>query len=75
MASPLPGAALGGTETAVVLGLVMVILGARRDADGGALGATGRGLRAGSGRLWEMERMTKLLGVNSSNWSLDRLGL
>lgn len=42
-------ASLGGTETTVVLGLVTVILGARRDASGGAFWATGRASRLAQG--------------------------
>lgn len=74
MASSLLRAALGSTGTAVAVRLLGRILSARKDADGGAFGATGRGLRLVRG-LWGMERMTELLRVNSSNWSPDRLGL
>lgn len=55
MASPPPGAALGGTGTAVALGLVGVILGARWDADGehlGCLPLTHLSSRVLQARLW-----------------------
>lgn len=64
-ASPPPGAALGGTETAVALELVGVILCARWDADGERLGCLPRhtsaaaASRQDSEGLWGMERMTK----------------
>lgn len=63
-ASPSPGAALGGTETAVALELVGVILCARWDADGERLGCLPRHTSAAASRqdsegLWGMERMTK----------------